>query len=294
MIAISILVHESPDVVVDQLQNIKKFLPNSTIILHINKLCKNHFVESSSWNDLQNLSLVNSHSLQVGHHDIIQAHNENFRFACKVLGNAFSKFCLHASNDMFVKGGAENYIYSHECGFNTFETYENMQWTPHIRSLHDFQLKLIMKDLSIEKVKFSQPEGVFYSKDIFQEMLRIMDKHFNRDEISNYMTKSPGDKNNTLYAREEIYYPTLASKLTKDICFPYLYSEVMTYDKGSSYEKISIERIQSIIENNLTEYDCIQTRLANNEKMYDQEKIYAVKRVARKYDDKVRNFIRGL
>jgi len=296
MIAFSILAHQNIEILFDQLNNFKKFCPNSCFIVHINKASELFPRKEEIVRKLTSQCHVNDTSIVIGRHDLIQAHNENFLYCEREFGKSISHFCLHASNDMFVKSGVESYINSYECGFSQFDTHEKMEWTPYRRSKHDEQFKSICKEINVNNSKFSQPEGTFYSFDVFKEMLRIMNNHFDRTKIMSYMTKSETDTNNTLYAREEIYYPTIASHLTKNIGYPYLYSEVMTCNKSPEYATISIERIKKIIEGSLTEFDCSATRLvkSGNEKMYDKNNLYAVKRISFNFNDKVRTFIRGI
>lgn len=291
MLAISILVHESPDVVLDQLKNVKKFIENCEVILHINRNSLSSFKLSMHWNEIKSLSLVNPNSLIVGRHDLIQAHNENFYFAKRQLGN-FSHFCLHASNDMFIKNGVEKYVANNECGFHNLEVHPNMGWSVESRMRHDPQFKLMCEHACVETIMGSQLEGSFYSKDLFDGMLKVIEKFFNRSEISSYMTKSSSDMNNTLYAREELYYPTLAYKFCKKSAYPYLYSEVnASFRNGNA---ISIEAVKSIVENTIEEKDCFDVTRYKGKQLYDKSNLYAVKRVPRNYDDSLRSYIRNL
>lgn len=288
---ISLLVHEQPLVVIDQIENIQKFNPSSVIVLHINRFFDGNVEEIVNYVKSSTNVLINRVSLNVAWADIIQAHNANFRFAISELGNEFDKFCIHASNDLFVKHGVENYVHSHECGVNTFKTYKDMQWTPRRRAEHDNQLFAILKHINTDVICCSQPEGTFYHRDLFLEIVNIIETHFNRTQIMSYTTKNDNDHNNTLYAREEVYYPTIANKLSKDISYPYVFSEVMVYPRQS----INIELVEMIRNDLLQQECCMERRLFEKEqKMYDNNKVFAIKRVPRILENPVRQYVRGL
>lgn len=289
-IVISLLVHEQPLVVIDQLQNIKKFVPNSITIVHINRcfsgdprLIIEYAIDSSV--------LINENFLAVGWADLIQAHNSNFRYAKQQLGQAFDKFCLHASNDLFVRSGVESYINSHHCGVNTFVTHKDMQWTPRRRAEHDDQLRDMLNYVGSDSICCSQPEGTFYDVTLFEEINRVIDLFFVRDKIKSYQTKNDNDHNNTLYAREEVYYPTLAKQLSTQITFPYVFSEVMSWPRVSIDNNL-IDQVRNIT--TPAEY-CLERRLfEKQQQLYDRDFLFGVKRIQRKIDDPVREYVRRL
>lgn len=290
MIIFSILAHQGKDVLFDQLINFKKFCPGSNFVVHINKnselfLQKNKIIES-----LPSNCHVNKVSLKVDRHDIIQAHIENFRYCERVFGKIVSHFCIHASNDMMVRSGLESYIFSHECGVHQLKNYEEMpHWTPYIRSKFDPQFVEMCKYVGAKDTFGSQPEGTFYKTELFEEMCNIVEKYFDREKISSYMTKDKEDTNNTLYAREELYFPTLASKLSNNIAYPYLYSEVV-----AAQRKITPQLINSIRNCSISQDDCLEMHRFKEIQIYDKENLYAVKRVSRNMNDNLRQFIRKL
>ena len=92
--------------------------------------------------------------------------------------------------------------------------------------------------------------------------------------------------NYQFYCREEIYYPTIISKFTKDVFTPIVYSEVCR-------NKITKEIILGIASGTYCE-DENEHNAAGEYKMYDFNNVYAVKRINRKYNDKLRKLIRTL
>jgi len=286
----SILAHENIETIVDQVQNFIKFCPNSLVVLHLSANSKILDQKKKLIDILPDECLTNPTSIFVDRHDLIQGHISNFRHVREILGRELGYFCLHASNDMIVKSGLESYVFSHECGVHQLKNYEEMpSWTPYIRSKFDPQFVEMCKYVGAKDTFGSQPEGTFYKAELFEEMCNIVEKYFDREKISSYMTKDKEDTNNTLYAREELYFPTLASRLSNDIVYPYLYSEVV-----AAQRKITIHLINSIRDCSISLGDCLETHRFKGIQIYDKENLYAVKRIPRRIDDDLRQFIRSL
>ena len=102
----SIPVHERQDIVNNTIENIFNFNPNCKIILHINK----------NFNDF-NKKLSNYHNLYFNQtninykkgHDLLAYHVSNFNY-CLNNNLEFNYFIFCASNELYIKHGAINYI----------------------------------------------------------------------------------------------------------------------------------------------------------------------------------------
>lgn len=291
-VLISLPIHERSDVAIDQLQNVRKFMPNSIVIIHLSKGFRGDtkplmdFVHSPKG---MPFVIVNPERLDTAWAGIIQTHLSNFAYAKKLPNLSFSHYAMHASNDMFVKMGAEEYIQAHDCGVQQFPCPSDMMWTPRRRATHDPQLKAIMKEIGATKMVGSQIEGTFYKREMFEQIWDLFDRHFDVNGIAQYGTKDDNDHTNTLYAREELYFSTIASEITVDRVRPYLFSEVMT---GVKITPTLIDEIRS---STIDLNSCMEKRICETPyRLYDVDNLYAVKRVARDLRDPLRRYIGGL
>ena len=104
--AVSILAHEKPAIVLDQIENFRRYLPDSAIFLHLHV----KFDWEGAPYDFSQLDgvFVNPNPLPTQWGNLHHAHNSNFHFAEKQLN--FDHFLLHSSSDLFVRQGATQYI----------------------------------------------------------------------------------------------------------------------------------------------------------------------------------------
>ncbi|MFH0701945.1 MAG: hypothetical protein V2B14_00200 [bacterium] len=270
-LVISIPVHEQPKVVIDQIKNIRYFAPNAVIVLHISKNF-NWTEEDEDKTVFSKLDgvLVNPEQLPTQWGNITQAHHSNFKYALK--NYDFDYFAIHASNDLFVAKGVEEYLKGYDAGVQQFSTARDMGWIQREGADKDNNLSEMMKFVGTDKILGSQPEGTFYKTEIFNEMLNIIDKFQVYTNVN--------------YCKEEIYYPTLASKIAGNITIPYLYSSVCR-------KEITEKIIDNIRQKSLDEPE-YEERYGITYRFYDMKNLYAVKRINRKINDPMRCYIRDL
>ena len=109
-IAISIPVHEKKDVVLDQIMNIKFYIENPVIVLHISKdFYENEHGDFHELKEIKNV-YINPENLETGWGNILLTHVSNYYYIKGMV--EFDYFILHASNDMYLKTGIEDYIKS--------------------------------------------------------------------------------------------------------------------------------------------------------------------------------------
>jgi len=270
---VSIPVHEEPKVILDQVLNIFKFLGDKTlVVLHLSKGFdfKGILNKDFSFLALDNVA-INPFKLPTARGNLVHIHNSNFKFAKTNFD--FDFFLLHASNDMYVKHGGGGYIISVKNGINQQPTSKELNWKQSKMAHEDIELKNIMKHLGCDDIFGTQPEGLFFQKEVFNEMVDVIDKFFMFGR-------------NEHYCREEIYYSTIIKKFTNDIATPLLYSELCR-------KKIDFKLINSINQGNYKEEE-IDDNGIGKYKLYDFDNIYAVKRINRKYNDGLRKQIRSL
>ena len=230
-ICISIPVHERPDVIRDQILNFRFYLPNCIIVLHKSR----NFIETvshGSFDDLAKIEgvFVNPVSLPTWSRwgSFAHVHNSNFEFAHKNLD--FDYFCLHASNDMFVKAGAKDYIARFDCGNHNALLEKDSGWALAEKIFADPDLKKIMESVNLQDICGSQVEGMFFRREIFAEMIKIIERFYDFSNV---------DLN---YERAEVYYPTLARKFATSFGMPYVFSSVVANIPENLFEVVELIR----------------------------------------------------
>jgi len=175
---------------------------------------------------------------------------------------------------MYVRhGGGGGYIINAKNGIHQQPTSKELNRKQSKMAYEDIELKNIMKHLGCNDILGTQPEGLFFQKEVFNEMVKVIDKFFMFGR-------------NEHYCREEIYYSAIINKFTNDISTPLLYSELCR-------KKIDLKLINSINQSMYKEEE-IDDNGVGKYKLYDFDNIYAVKRINRKYNDRLRKQIRSL
>lgn len=199
----SIPVHEKPEVVIDQIINFQHFNPGCGIVLHISdkfdfsreKLSYKEF--KSIIEKLPNV-YINPVSVRTGISDIIQAHISNFRYVDGI--TQFEKFCLCASNEIFVKFGLYEHIKDYDCGLEKklIAHYGDADFSKEyyytFRTVNDTSLKKILNELNSDKIFFSHVEGIFFNRNLFCKMADVIEQNYDYKSIT------------VKYPREEVYF----------------------------------------------------------------------------------------
>lgn len=253
----SLLIHEEPDVVLDQLNNILYFNPNSYVVIHIN----HKFTIGKSKISLEQMVqiikkkykrvYINPIRLNVSHCNIIQAHISNFYS----FPSDFDYFYFVASNELFLKYGAENFVSNYDYGC---ESKINDKWYYINNMKEDIGLIKIQSMIKSNQYYYSQIEGSFYSKKIMTHIVDIICRCYNCE-----------NDQNVVYPREEVYFSTIARNI---------YKTCRTFD--SCLCKI---RWQGKI---------LFTSLSSIKKVLKSSCLFSVKRVDRKLNDYLRSYIR--
>ncbi len=326
-IIISIPVHEEQDVVINQIDNIHKYIPKGIIVIHLNRT----FVECDRVTAFvrdKSYVYINPERLNCDWGNIIDAHISNYKYAKKLI--EFDYILFQSSNDMYIIPGVEKYISCYAAGFHVHKIYKKSRWWPSGFALEDPILKEITNIIGADIVA-TQIEGSFYKKEIFDSIVRII-------EQARLIVK----KRNVLYAknytREEVYFSTIAYKLISiqkgTRGYPVTYSEVHDFDRflwrvqhltwgiyhrlflhmfldRKKYDYFESAYTQRIIEKNPTALNMTIIKkligkqnvfLSKHRYLNDSvskyqlygDRIFAVKRVPRDMDNPLRIFINSL
>ncbi|HQG28635.1 MAG TPA: hypothetical protein PLY73_08750, partial [Candidatus Ozemobacteraceae bacterium] len=143
----------------------------------------------------------------------VHVHNSNFRFAAGKV--EFDHFIIHSSNDLLVRRGATDWMKDLDaaCGLGVLSP--DSTWVAAPRVFRDEAFRNIRRHFGVSEILTSQAEGTFYRREMFQEIVDVIDRH--------YDFSVPAEN----YERVETYYPTLAAKLANRIGRPYVFSELI-------------------------------------------------------------------
>jgi hypothetical protein len=267
-ILVSLPVHEQPLVVLDQVENLRAFLPAQTqIVLHLSQAMGCDPAEVAPL--LPDGVHVNptSHATQWG--DIAYLHNDNVRWALGAL-EPFDHVVLHASNDLYFRAGAAEHIAGFEAGLFTNPVPADTAWPPGVVAHRDPSVAAMLADLGETQIFGGQSEGSFFSTALFVEMLERIDRHYRHGEGEHWV-------------REEVLYSTLAGHLSRG---PQTKAMVYSDAVNPGATEIGPALLWSLIDGGYGEAGPITG--------YDFAHIYAVKRVARQLHDRQRELIRTL
>lgn len=218
---ISIPVHEKPDVIRDQINNIKKYFPEAEIVIHVSK---EYFKQ---WK-LEEIGYfpgvyINPQHLETHWGDILLPHISNFNYIHS-LNLDYDYFVMHSSNDMYVRYGVADYIKSYQAGF-TFRYMKrpSSHWWPCEYAFKDPLLKALMDKIRQSRIVASQLEGSFYKREIIEKIMDFIQESIMDTKINQFKP----------YTREEFFFSTVAETLVspKDVGYPIVFSEVHRFDR---------------------------------------------------------------
>ena len=295
MILISIPVHSNPETVFDQLSNIRKYAPESGVVIHTAKQLVDAFPELPS--KLRSLERVwvNDEPLYTGMGMVLKCHVSNFLYA-KKLGLPFSHISLHASNDMLIVSGVEQYIKESNFGFFRMHIDTEEIGFSHWREdfLSDETYLGIMSDVTSNISRYvSQVEGTFYPIDAFEKFAESYYRHVWREipwpvgyvhgknkRLVELFQRILSNKKRRkyigryFYPREEFYTPNYFSTMCQTPLPPYCYMDWKNSLKVTESHILAIRN--------------------GEKKLGDYSKVFSVKRIPLDINDPLRIMIRNL
>ena len=292
MIYISIPVHEKPEVVVNQMQNFARYLPEAKVVLHVSKDAKFSVNELEDVLKKANVShaLVNPTQVETKWGSIIQAHLANIHYIIQQ-GDA-EKIIFHSSNDMLIMDGLSEYLKDKKNIFHLRKCRSDSLWWVSRKAVKDSALSTFFNG----KLYASQIEGSMYDISLLKSLVHSIN---NKDLVLN----------------SELFYPLVYSEVHKfDRFFFHYIKKYYFFPKVNLFldktlkkilegflkiflsYKININTINLILtrDNELSEQAYLDDGKYLSWKIYDINSIYAVKRVNRNMNDSVRLFINKL
>jgi len=279
---ISILAHEKPEIVIDQIENAHRYFPEASIILHLHR--------KFAWEPPKRFQIgrqkptvdftqyervmVNPVSHRTEWGNLHHAHNSNFKYAQTKLD--FDYFLLHSSSDLFVRPGVAGFVSKYDMGVSLLAPHAD--WGAPLMAEGDPVFQRIMKEAGAKELWWSQVEGTFYRRELFAEMVRIIENHHTFDASKPYI-------------HEEIYYPTIASALAGNRGFPYLIRE-----DRSHLPPFTTELIDRIRDESLPDHFMTRWKLGREvtSQVWEGKSLYALRPIPRVLDHPLRTYIRSL
>jgi len=279
---LSILAHEKPEIVIDQIENVHRYLPGAQIVLHLHRKfaweVPKRFqigrakptVDFTQYEGV----IVNPVSHRTEWGNLHHAHNSNFKYAATKID--FDYFLLHSSSDLFVRRGVEDFISKWDMGVSVIPPQHD--WGAPLMAEGDPVFQKIMKEAGASELWTSQVEGTFYRKELFAEMVRIIENHHTFDASKPYI-------------HEEFYYPTIASAMTGNRGFPYLIREDNTH-----LPKFDVNLIDRIRTGDLPDHFQTRWKLGREvtSQVWEGKSLYALRPIPRVLDHPLRTYIRNL
>jgi len=136
----------------------------------------------------------------------------------------------------------------------------------------------IMREAGAKELWTSQVEGTFYKKEIFKEIVKIIEKYHRFDP------RKP-------YIHEEFYYPTITSALDVKRGFPFLLREDRTH--LPKFEPALVDRIRAA---GLPDHFQTRWKLGREvtSQVWEGKNLYALRPIPRVLDHPLRKYIREL
>ncbi len=215
---ISLIVHEKPDVILNQLENFRYFAPAAIIVLHISKAMD---IPPDLPGKIQALGGIHVNPVRVatGIHSLQGPHHENLRFIFGLNPAENDMVAFHASNDMLLRKGVEDHVLSYEAGYyqdGILNPANDPIWAAKI--LGDAEFAALRSQAGAEVVIYSQVEGSFFKVHHLMRAFELI------EQAGMKMTKE------RLYFAEETILPTLIHAFLRDegkpIAAPYVLSEL--------------------------------------------------------------------
>jgi hypothetical protein len=197
-ILFSLPVHERPDIVRGQIENINYFCPGSVICLHLSAGAAALADEFRRACDFPNV-LFNPVSLEtVWSGGLMHVHVSNFLHAIGA-GSDFTKVMLISSNELFVKHGLADYVSRFQIGAQ-MEVYDGANDWGVFRPdfLQSALMQKFIASLGLPLFFGGQAEGQFASREIFGLLARLFTESFPMAPVG--------------FPIEEVILPTVAAR----------------------------------------------------------------------------------
>ena len=317
---VSLLVHEAPDVVADQLENLDRFFPGAVAMVHVSASAA--FTPAELTARLARSTarnwVVQEEQAPTMWGDIVSGLLINLR-AALAAGDATS-VSFHASNDLLVRSGVGSVLERSPNLWNRrlIDRASRWYWVRGLRA--DAPFLAAVRELGGGPIRMSQIEGTSYTAESLASVLPVVEE----------VVRARRGADLPPYANEELYFPTLAEACgARPSGRPYVYSEIFKLERVSrpavglalpgvlsrvslrKYEALSMQGNQLFMKRvapryGITRDDVDRIRAQRHTPgqlavigprrgpVYDSAGLFGVKRVERRMDDPLRQYIASL
>lgn len=282
-IVYSLPVHERLDVVINTIENIKKYSPSACIVLHVST----GFIDFDS-NAFARYDYVYinpaRHPFLWGE-SLLNIHHSNYRYAKSVIGD-FTHICLFSSNQLFVCSGFDVHVNNFQAGVQMLpfpKYYKRMLSASPL-------FKAFMGKNGLKAYYKGHWEGAFFSKGLFEKIDSAIAEFFLIDGLKLHL--------------EEFVYPMLVAKYCRgsQVSSPGCYMDIGLH---RGLRPLNIELIDAIVIRSTklklsgsiraSKLDNLMRILSGRTRIYrNVNDLFMVKRVSRDTQDPLRQYINNL
>lgn len=303
---ISLLVHEKPEVILDQLRNFRHFAPGAVIVIHLSVGFNfpDEFISEAI-----GLGQVHFNPQRVATNkvNLLYPHLLNIRYIL-TLGPAETDFIsFQASNDLLVRGGLEEHLRSYDAGYFSDGILDVKNEPVYAGNVYaDTGFLRLCETLNCKVIIKSQIEGLYAQVKDLKSVLRLIDEAgFDMSQKRSYFA-------------EEVMLPTLLHYVlggSGRVGLPYILSEIAIQMKyieirhrvfGYNFFAKAFGRVLKLIgPNRITKGLVNRIRRGDlgfynffgrgiGVRRFSIEHSFGVKRVNRDMSDRLRLYVRGL
>ena len=169
----SLPVHERPDILADQLANIRRFCPDAIVCVHVSPAFAGDLETFRALARAPGV-LLNPRRLETVHgRGLFHVHVSNAMHAVQAHPE-IAKVCLISSNELFVRSGLSSHLDHHDAGAQFEMLDPATDWHVFRKQPHTFpEVAALLRYLDLPVIFGGQAEGQFYEAGLFFEMARV-------------------------------------------------------------------------------------------------------------------------
>ena len=269
-------VHESNPVVINTLNNVRKYNPGCIFVLHVSTGFKDFDFSVGNAQDVL-INPIRFHTIHSGTSHV-PLYFTNYKHAVDC-GAKFDYICPLHTSEMFIKFGLEDYIknYEYSLWFNENTQPIEMAWTPLRISYQHKIFKDLFNSNNIHNYLGNLIEGNWWKRELFEKMFQWTKQRYN------IMDMAWG------YPCEEVYFNTLSHHLsdTKNYSHPYncFHHKTHLVDNFKDVDDVRDNKMSTFWQPNNWTYQKVP---------FPSKNLYSIKRIGRKLDDPIRMYINSL
>lgn len=302
---ISLLVHEKPEVILDQIRNFQRFAAGAVIVLHLSEGFSPPVEFFAALKKMANVH-VNPVSVATNKVNLLCPHLENIKLIFGLDPDPEDFVAFHASNDLLVRDGLIQYIQDCTAGYfsdGVLDPERDVESAAMIAA--DTSFVQLLGKLGVKTIIWSQVEGCFFKI----RHLRRAAAWIHEANLDMHLKRA--------YFAEEVILPTLVHKILQDedhtrvvpcyvlseLSFLVKYVELRRRILGCTFfarilgrifkilgpVRITPELVARIRRGNLGFYSFFGR--SNGSFRFDAQTVFGVKRVERAIDDPLRKYI---